>query len=480
MHKENRIRISWIFILLIATISLTNCTKLVEVDAPVTTINGVNVYAADPTAIAVVTGMYTKISNADILSGGVLSLSLFPGLSSDEFTLWGSVTATSYVGYYKNALTNSNTGPTDYWRALYPFIYMANSAIEGLTSSATLTPAIRQQLIGEAKFTRAFCYFYLVNLYGEVPLTTGTDYSVNASLSRTPVDKVWEQIVIDLKDAQDLLSQDYLDGTLLKTTSERIRPTKWAATALLARVYLYIGDWKNAATQASQLIDYTAKFGLSTDLNATFLANSNEAVWQLQPVNVGQNTQDGKMFVLPESGPANPDHPVYLSRQLLDAFETGDLRKVNWVDSIKTLNGVYHYPYKYKVGLTGQSVTEYAMVLRLGEQFLIRAEARAQQGDAAGAISDINLIRRRAGLPGYSGSSDKTSLLKAVMHERQVELFSEWGHRWLDLKRIGTVDEVMSKVAAAKGGSWNQNWQWYPISLTELRLQPRLVQNVGY
>lgn len=481
MNTQNKTyRIRRTLILLPVLLAFAGCTKLVEVNAPVTTINGVNVYASDPTAISVLTGIYTKISNADMLSGGILSLSLFPSLSADELTLFDGITTPYYLSYYENALTNSNAGSADYWVTLYPIIYMANSAIEGLTASGTLTPAVRQQLIGEAKFIRAFCYFYLVNLYGEVPLVLGTDYSINAGLSRAPVEKVWGQVIADLKEAQALLSQNYLDGTLQAQTSERVRPTQSAARALLARAYLFSGDWTNAELQSTEIINNVGMYSLNTDLNAAFLANNSEAVWQLQPVNFGENTQAAKIFILPESGPSNPSHPVYLSSYLLTAFEGGDLRKEKWIDSVTTAHGTYYYPYKWKVGLAGEPVTEYETVLRLSEQYLIRSEARTQKGDVIGAVADINIIRSRAGLANYVGPAEKASLLKAIIHERQVELFCEWGHRWLDLKRTGMVNDVMTKVTPSKGGTWNQNWQWYPIALSELRLQPTLVQNTGY
>jgi len=119
----------------------------------------------------------------------------------------------------------------------------------------------------------------------------------------------------------------------------------------------------------------------------------------------------------------------------------------------------------------------------LGEQCLIRAEARAQQGNLNGAISDLDIIRKRAGLPLIANTNPGISqsvLLTAILHERQVELFTEWGHRWLDLKRTNNVDGVMNTVTTQKGGTWNSDWQWYPITLSELQTAPNLVQNEGY
>ncbi len=90
----------------------------------------------------------------------------------------------------------------------------------------------------------------------------------------------------------------------------------------------------------------------------------------------------------------------------------------------------FDFPYKYKVYINPSPVTEYRMVLRLAEQYLIRAEARAQLGNITGpngATADLNMIRERAGLPDYSGSEDQDAVLNAILQERRVELFSEWG-----------------------------------------------------
>src|SRR5579863_4414196 len=117
------------------------------------------------------------------------------------------------------------------------------------------------------------------------------------------------------------------------------------------------------------------------------------------------------------------------------------------------------------------------MALRLGELYLIRAECEAQTGDFADATRDVNAIRERAGLNDTSGN-DISTLMSIIDHERQVELFAEdWGDRWLNLKRRGTVDSVMIIVTPEKGGSgWQSFQQYYPISITEIQADPNLKQ----
>lgn len=472
-----------LIILLIFVSSSISCTKLVEVNPPITSTTGDNVFTNDATAISVLTNIYARLSQSRPLDnfGGPTSLSILAGLSADELKLYSGSSNTTLIQYYRNSLSTSTALSMDFWKIFYPVIYVTNSAIEGLTTSSGLTPIVNKQLLGEAKFIRAFCYFYLVNLYGDVPLVLSTDYSTNSLLKRTSKSIVWAQIISDLSSAQNLLSANYLDATLLNNTQERVRPTKWAAISLLARAYLYKGSYDSAAAEATLVINNNLLYSLDS-LNSVFSKNSTEAIWQLQPVNIGWNTEDARVFILPSSGPSS-QYPVYLSDTLLKVFEIGDKRIVNWIDSIKVGTATYFYPFKYQSAKLNDPVTEYLMIFRLAEQFLIRAEAKARQGNITGmtgALSDLNTIRNRANLADYSGPTDQASILAAILHERQVELFTEWGHRWLDLKRTNTIDIVMGPVCTQKNGLWSSNWQWYPVPLSELQTDPNLVQNVGY
>src|SRR5262249_35037605 len=116
------------------------------------------------------------------------------------------------------------------------------------------------------------------------------------------------------------------------------------------------------------------------------------------------------------------------------------------------------------------------------EQYLIRAEARVYQNNLSGAIDDLNVVRQRAGLPLLANSLDQHKVLSAILHERQVELFSEWGHRWFDLKRTGSIDSVMSAMTPikSKGGVWKSYQQLYPLPWNDVLGDPNLVQNPGY
>jgi len=460
------------------------CTKFVQLDPPTSAITGKIVFDNNTSAAAAMTSIYGNIAS-DIdysIAHGKTSIGYLMGLAADELTNYDPTNQLN-VQFYPNALSSiSSNGKSNnyFWPLLYNQIYITNSILAGLTNSKGVSASIKSQITGEAKFMRAFLYFYLVNLYGDVPLATGTDYRVNNLLHRSPSAEIYKQIIADLKDAQAQLSDDFLDAFGAKAT-EKIRPNKSAATAFLARVYLYTGDWANAETSASAVIGNT-KLTLETNFNNVFLKSSKEAIWQLESNYVGYNTFDGLYYVLSYGAPGYDPSSVALSPDLVNAFEAGDKRRTNWIGEYTDDNiTYYYYPYKYKISDYDETVspTEYVMVLRLAEQYLIRAEARAQQDNVSGAQGDINTIRTRAGLVNTS-ASDKASLLAAIFNERRTELFTEWGHRWFDLKRSSNLNAVMSIVTPQKGGSWSPNWAVLPIPLSDLKANPNLTQNSGY
>src|SRR5439155_8132146 len=106
-------------------------------------------------------------------------------------------------------------------------------------------------------------------------------------------------------------------------------------------------DWANAETQSTSVINNNALYDI-VSLNNVFLKNSREAIWQLQPVNAGWNTEDARTFILPASGPDATGHPFSLSSLFINNFEIGDQRKINWTNSVTIGGNTYYYPYKYK------------------------------------------------------------------------------------------------------------------------------------
>ena len=462
----------------------SSCKKFVEVEAPKSSLTSDNIYVDDATAASVLTGVYAVLSErSPLMAQSTTSISLVTGLSADELTLHGgaanSNTALTQFYLYKLNSGSPSSPAQTIWSHIYSQIYVVNTAVERLERSGIET---RDQLLGEAKFLRAFFYFYLSSLYGDVPLITSSDYRVSAKLGRTPKDEVIKQIINDLNESIDLLSSGYKAADARSSSLERLRPNKWAATALLARVYLYNGSWDEAERHSGNVISNQTQYD-TVALKDVFLKNSKEAIWQLQPVNAGWNTEDAKVFLLPPGGPTSnysiPSYPVYLSEELLAAFESGDKRKVDWIGTLSVGNIKYSYPAKYKSASLNAPITEYTTVLRVAEQYLIRSEARAHLGRIDEGLQDLNVVRRRAGLPNVT-ATNADLLLNFVLRERQVELFTEWGIRWLDLKRISNRDNIMMLIAAKKGTTWNPTWQLYPIPIYDILQNPNIVQNLGY
>jgi hypothetical protein len=469
-----------------------SCTKLVEVDPPVTNVNADNVYTNDITATAVLTGLYTRLAQGVGGFTGIDGISVRAGLSADEFAILGNVTASKILAYYRNNLSVSTGLGSELWAGWYQSIYYCNAAVEGIATSKAISEGAKEQLMGEAKFLRAFLHFYLLNTFGDIPIVLTTDYKVNSFLGKTLKDKVYLQIISDLKEAEELLSENFLNGSLQPYVGEveRVRPSKWAAKAMLARVYLYTKNYVNAEQKASEVID-APLFAMANTGN-TFLRaglGNKEAIWQLQPVISGWNTEDARVLLL--NGAIGNNRPVQLSKSLLTVFEPGDKRRIDWVRDTVIAGNPVKYVFKYKSAKLNNSVTEYLMVLRLAEQYLIRAEARAAQDNLQGAVNDLNILRNRARamptvdvpnpLPDWdAGVLSKVQVLDKVMGERRIELFSEWGHRWYDLKRTNTIDVVMTTAAIAKGGIWDSYKQLYPIPTSEIERNYNMVQNSGY
>lgn len=457
-------------ILILLAICAIACNKMIDVEDPDNSVNGKEVFSHDTSALSAVTGIYSKImlSFPSLLNGG---LTICAGLSADE--IQPNSSGNSMQEFYTNSISTLSLFNRLYlWYYGYTLIYQSNACIEGILNSKALSEDVSNQLLGESYFLRSLSYFEMIQLFGDIPLVTTTNYEENAGLKRTATRKIFSQIKEDLLKATGLLSESY-------PSNNRVRVNKWAAKALLAKLYLYEGDWTDAESASAQVIN-AGTYGLEKDLNRVFLYDSKEAILHFMPIENGYNTTEGAQFVPSPNGNSLPQFS--LTEYLLGAFEAGDKRASTWIGK-KIVNGVtYTYPYKYKLRVNFSptyAVTEYAMVLRLGEQYLIRAEARAHLNDLAGAIKDLDSIRNRAGLPLISQTNpgiDYNSLLNVIQKERQTELFTEWGARWFDLKRNKTAASTL----VGRKQSWKDTDTLYPIPDVELNLNTNLTQNPGY
>jgi hypothetical protein len=240
-----------------------------------------------------------------------------------------------------------------------------------------------------------------------------------------------------------------------------VRATRYAASALLARVYLYKGDYALASEKATDVIEHG---GYSIiDYGAVFEDGSAESIFEIDFTDLNRNRIAEYNF--PKS--LNGRREVAPSPSLLTAYEADDVRYTATI----AFAGALPYPVKYQDLAIG---ADNVIVLRLAEMYLIRAEAQARlQGDITAIQDDINVIRDRAGLDDTDASS-YGALLSAIEQERRVEFAFE-GHRWFDLVRTGRATEVLTNVHSV-------DQTLFPIPLEEIltNKSPGMQQNSGY
>jgi hypothetical protein len=457
MNNINRIILLNSVALILVAGAITSCQKLIAIKPPIDQLINTEVFATDNSATAAVSALYVALINPN--TGQYPTI--LPALSADELNNYTSTT--SYTNYASDGILASDAFDENIWSTYYNVIYQANAALAGCQQSKTLSSTTKEQLIGEAQFIRAFSYFELVNFYGPVPLIISTNVTVTDTAARRSQVEVYQQIVSDLLAAGQMLGVAY-------PTNERVRANRAASQALLARVCLYEQDFTDAETWADSVID-NSQYALAI-LDSVFLANSTETILSLW---VPQGYTSIDATVIPGPGAASPNFAF--TEDFLQTIEHGDQRKENWMQAIVVDDSMYYYPFKYKqYSINSGNGMEYLLVLRLAELYLIRAEARARQNNIPGAVADINVIRARANLPQLSDTLSEAACLSAVQQERRIELFTEWGHRWFDLKRTGSITAVLGALKP----DWQPQDSLYPIPLSELIANPKLTQNGGY
>lgn len=440
------------YTLILAAVS---CDSFVEVELPKSQLTSSTVFQDYTTSNAAMADVYAKIRDKGLITGTLSGVSAQLGYYADELTFYGASNTPAFA-FYSNTVLPSNTAISTMWNNTYNQIYAANAVLEG-TRSSGITLKEKAQLQGEALFIRGLLHFYLFQLFGDIPYPETTDYKLNSTISRLPSDQVYIHIIKDLKKAEELLPPTY-------TSTERVRANSFVVKALLARVYLYTGKWNDAIIKSTEVIENNSLYVFEETINNVFLKGSTEAIWQFMPSLTGKNTDEAILFTFT----LGPPPMVALSESLMSSFDANDLRKTNWITAITSGNKTWYHATKYKESKNSTASKEYSTVLRLTELYLIRAEARAQEENYLGAKEDLNKIRKRAGLSNVTANT-KGALLDAILEERRKELFTEYGHRFFDLKRSGKLDAVL----AAKPG-WDAPDRSLPIPESELLVNPKL------
>ncbi len=339
-----------------------------------------------------------------------------------------------------------------FYTGMYKSILSANNVIENSTNATQ---------VGEAKFLRALAYFKLVRVFGDVPINTSASPSVTdpSILARQPASAVYSLITQDLNDAISALGADINNG----------RASKLAAQGMLGKVYMQLGDYGSAASSLGAVVngaagagislqeDFANIFGVDNDLNS-------EIIYATQ-ISSAINDEYGFSEFWSWSAGLDTKSLMPLDPDLVAAFDAspGDLRRDVTINT--ELMASPKFPQ------TGGPDHDW-IELRLGDVILLYAEALNETGNTAGALTELNKIRARAGL-GDSAASSQADVRQAIADERRLELAFE-GQRWFDLVRTGTVNAEMGQTIDPK-------YHLFPIPISEVLASfGEITQNDGY
>ncbi|HUH47248.1 MAG TPA: RagB/SusD family nutrient uptake outer membrane protein [Arenibacter sp.] len=462
--KEIHIYLSKKYLVIFCALFFCNCDDFVEVDLPNSQLTGEAVFTDSASARAALGDVYAELRDNVLVTGTSNGLGVLMGLYTDELEFYGSTTLTGFE-FFNHTLLATNPNIAQLWNNAFQSIYAVNSVHKRVGESQLLSILDKEQFQGEALFLRAYLHFYLTQLFGDIPYVTSTDYVENSQIPKVTKKLVLAKIVEDLKMAKQFLFDK-------ESLSDRTQIDVGAVSAFLARCYLYRGEWELANKEASVVIGNTAQYIWEENLNKVFLKESTGTIWQLSPHVNGNSTHEARSFVFVSGPPPNRA----LSEYLVRSFETGDLRREQWIGTVTNGMETWYHANKYKQHTQQDSSAEYSILFRLAEQYLIRAEARAQLNNLEGAKADLDMIRERAQLPGTT-AIDQEEVLDAILKERRVELFTEQGHRWFDLVRYGKADAVLSPIKAG----WRTTDVLLPLPEVELLLNPNIdPQNDGY
>jgi hypothetical protein len=415
------------------------------------------------------------------------------------------------------SLIPSNTYLKSHWVSLYTTVSRANTVLTYIDKVPFSDPNQKLQYAAEAKFLRALMYFHLVRLWGDVPLvttqlTTATDVSANTFRAKQAV--VYAQIVADLTDA----SNAPLPNQQTASTVGRI--SKAAVYTLLGQVYLTMATTQDQTNRTTNL--NSAKTALLAAYNLkTFAALSTvpytdvfdvnkkttcpELIWQIDnkqgDVNYSSDIAYNNQAKGETINSLKPNAGVggNVQHDLINEYETNDPRMAF---SVKFANDPIVKDWfitKFRDASVAASNLGYGgndwILMRYADVILMLAEVSNYLGDTAGATQYLDMVRTRAGMPTYAVSitdptySSKFPTLKlAILHERRVEFAFEH-HRWFDLLRTFTTDELVAyfkaknpaDFGAVQLANFTTKDRYYPIPFDEYKLDPiKMYQNPGY
>jgi hypothetical protein len=469
--KFTSMKIYFIIICLFIASILPGCKKTLE-ERPVTFISPSSFFTNAASYESAVIGVYSDVPGM-YASYPLMLLEMCTDIYGQP-----SPSAEQALPMYQNAPSPVYYNTINAWGGAYTLIKDANFILDNL-AGAGIDNGKKAQFTAEARFLRGFAYFYLVQLYGDVPLrkTTIKSYG-DVQIPRTSQDSIYSFILDDL---------NYAETNLPADAPQQGRVYKLAATALLAKVYLTMAGsplnktayYTNARDKALEVIN-SGKFKLLDDFSAVFhnTAYTTESIWEklYVPANGGNPLHS-------MSCPAAQYLPILVpATWFINSFSPGDQRKAWGIEqAYKDPGGNTLAPYFQKfvnntaidqgVGPSSSGLgplTAYTYpYLRLAEMYLIAAEGENEVNGPGNAYQYINKIRWRARADKSSPTDvpDLAGLTQArfrdsVWLERKHELSQE-GSTWFDLKRTNTFNNIQ----AIRGGglvnpigAYNSTW----------------------
>ncbi|KAA2222952.1 RagB/SusD family nutrient uptake outer membrane protein [Chryseobacterium sediminis] len=440
--------------------NMSSCEKLIEVELPSNQIASDQVFVDVQTADAALAGLYSGLRDNSPFAGDQSGRLL--GLYTDDLDFYSTTATNGLPEISQNLQNDSNVSIYTDWSTSYKQIYVANAILEGIEKSKSISQADRNRIKGEALMVRSMLLLYLQQVYGDIPYPTTTDYQVNQSISKTDKAQVLIHLSEDLKESISLLQDNYRN-------TERIFPNRKMAELLLTKVYLLEGRWGEAEFLLKGIIQ-SPMYQFQNDITKVFIKSGSHILWQLKPKNSGDGTKESGIYYFNNSAPSM----TALSTGLVNAFYPADLRKQYWMAPV-TFNGTTWYraeKYKNRTGNT----TEYSIIARLEEVYLLLAEALVQQNKIDEALFYLNKTRQRAAIASLALPLSKEEALSEIILENRREFFTEMGHRFFDLKRVGKLDTSIQGKP-----NWKSFHKLWPIPQQDILLNPNLKpQNEGY
>ena len=486
-----------------ALLLLSACSKELDIK-PETFLSPEELYKDEQGAIAGVTGIYRKmleLNNGDYYFVGIVGTD--EGKTTSFVPTWGGYWQ-HYDGInsYNSLLGAQNQLVQGIWNALYKGISNANVAIRYIPAS-TASQAVKDQLIGEAKFLRATFYFELVQFFGGVPLPTEVPNpaaDANGGSPRSSEEEVYALIISDLTFAANNLKD--------KASAGIGRANKEAATTLLGKVYLTRKDYPRAVTTLQPLMTASG-VGLMEDYADLFKEENEyniESLFEIGYSNENGNS-NGHANTLGGWHISNRDtggggHVIIPTDHYANSFEEGDARKNasiryafydangNPVDNSWWADVGKPHVRKFDItqgkSLNGGLSSRNLYYLRYADAILMYAEALNESGETGEALTYLNKIRNRADLDNWETvlghTPSQQELQDELLTERMRELGFE-GWRWFDLKRTGKLVEYTKAYNPDATPYMTDRNLLLPISSREFELNRSLKpsdQNTGY